>query len=128
MVRVPSRQRTSLTHKTHTIYDGPALCARGLSGTDTLNYFCESLLYSSCSFLFSFFLLKHGWFYHYNVQREPDRGGLIFIRPRSRPNTDGPCCVKKLLIDHAITCFADNQLSQRSISFSLLKSIHRRLM
>ena len=32
------------------------------------------------------------------------------------------------MIGHALTCFADNQLSRRSISFSLLKSTHQRLM
>lgn len=32
------------------------------------------------------------------------------------------------MIGHALTCFADNQLSRRSISFSLLKSIRQRLM
>lgn len=52
--------------------------------SESKNYACESLLYSSCS---------------------------LFV-----------------MIGHALTCFADNQLSRRSISFSLLKSTHQRLL
>lgn len=49
---------------------------------------------------------------------------LFFILPPPLPRGTG----FYLMIGHALTCFADNQLSRRSISFSLLKSIHQRLM
>lgn len=69
------------------------------------NSACESLLYPSCSLLYLLFIIEQEPPAHYSTSTS--LGSMI---------------------GHALTCFADNQLSRRSISFSLLKSIPHRLM